>query len=150
MSQALCNEARELEPSLMLLVRSLGSFPFEWPVMARAICNEARGLAITGYWLVPVGSFPRLVPSRVASDGSSHLQRGKSASHHWLLARCRWLVPFWTVLFWHVPFWLVPIGSFPSVVVRWVRWVVLWVVMAVKSMALMMAAGRMLSEGVGE
>jgi hypothetical protein len=83
--------------------------------MARAICNEARVLAITGYWLVPF-----------------------------------WLVPFWTVLFWPVPFWLVPIGSFSSVVVRWVRWVVLWVVMAVKSMALMMVAGRMMSKGVGE
>jgi hypothetical protein len=79
----------------MLLARSLGSFSFEWPVMARAICNEARVLAITGYWLVPI-------------------------------------------------------GLFPLVVVRWVRWVVLWVVMAVKSMALMMAAGQMMSEGVGE
>jgi hypothetical protein len=78
------------------------------------------------------------------------LTRGKRASHHWLLARSRWLVPFWTFLFWPVPFWLIPIGSFPSVVVRWVRWLVLWVVMAVKSMALMMAAGRMMSEGVGE
>jgi hypothetical protein len=78
--------------------------------MAPAICNEARVLAITGYWLVPVGSFP----SGPFSFG-----------------------PF-------------PFGSFPWVVVRWVRWVVLWVVMAVKSMALMMAAGRMMSEGVGE